>query len=374
MDGVRELTDDVRELAARVEAYDQVAPLNEEAWLELESGGGDAWHFSHREKGRLVGYLQWQPGVGTGQLMVDPQARRRGIGTSLVGGLVCEMEGERGGRGDVNSWNRSPTINKGGRQEERGGRGDGSSDLVLLGSRVGGRGSDEPSPGSCGFQLWAFGDLEGAKGFAGARGMVPVRELWMMELSVSDELSSLAGGSHLVGGNQGDGSSDLVLRNGGVERLGQTNRPRGGISIRAYREGDAPALLEVNAAAFAHHPEQGGLDPAGLEARMGEPWFDPRGLLLAFDDEGLAGFHWTKRHDATTGEVYVIGVAPRAQGRGLGRVLLDAGLAHLARSGCAKIVLYVDSGDVVAVNMYKTAGFTLAHRDVLYASCRKDQR
>ena len=314
MENVRELGEDVRELAARAQAHDGVAPLNEEAWLALESGGqGEARHFAHREEGRLLGYLQWEPGAGTGQLVVDPEARRRGIGTSLVGELRESVSRP--------SW----------------------------------------------VQLWAFGDLAAARGFAVARGMVPVRELWMMELS------RLAGESH------GDGSFDLVSLNSHVERAGQTNRPQScsPITIRSFQEGDIPALLEANAAAFAHHPEQGALDRAGLEARMAEPWFDPEGLLLAVDADGLAGFHWTKRRDATTGEVYVLGVAPRAQGHGLGRVLLDAGLAYLARSGCAKIVLYVDSGDVVAVTMYETAGFTVAHRDVLYASrntSRKEHR
>ena len=34
----------------------------------------------------------------------------------------------------------------------------------------------------------------------------------------------------------------------------------------------------VNAAAFAHHPEQGALDDAGLDARMAELWWDPEAI------------------------------------------------------------------------------------------------
>ena len=37
-----------------------------------------------------------------------------------------------------------------------------------------------------------------------------------------------------------------------------------------------------------------------LRAREQEAWFDPEGFLLAFDDEGLAGFCWTKVHPAAT--------------------------------------------------------------------------
>jgi mycothiol synthase len=139
-----------------------------------------------------------------------------------------------------------------------------------------------------------------------------------------------------------------------------------GLVLRGYEASDADNFLAVNAAAFAHHPEQGALDSAGLAARMAEPWFDPSGLILGFDTDGLAGFHWTKRV-GEVGEVYVIGVAPRTQGRGYGRVLLQAGLAHLAGTGAQRVLLYVDMAEAVAVRMYESAGFHVASRDVLYA-------
>ena len=74
--------------------------------------------------------------------------------------------------------------------------------------------------------------------------------------------------------------------------------PAAGVDVRAFRVGtDEDAFLAVNAAAFAHHPEQGGMDPADLDDRIAEPWFDPAGLLprLARASE-LLGFHWTKVH------------------------------------------------------------------------------
>jgi hypothetical protein len=42
--------------------------------------------------------------------------------------------------------------------------------------------------------------------------------------------------------------------------------------------------------------------------RLGQPWFEPEGLFLAFDDATgrLVGFHWTKIHDENVGEVYVL--------------------------------------------------------------------
>ena len=56
---------------------------------------------------------------------------------------------------------------------------------------------------------------------------------------------------------------------------------RTAVTVRGYRAPDADEVLRVNAAAFAHHPEQGSMDADDLAARMAEPWFDPAGLLVA---------------------------------------------------------------------------------------------
>jgi mycothiol synthase len=148
-----------------------------------------------------------------------------------------------------------------------------------------------------------------------------------------------------------------------------------GYELRTFRPGmDDAAFLEVNAAAFADHPEQGGLDQAGLTERMAEAWFDPAGFFVGTRDGRLVGFHWTKVHPATAGlpaygEVYVIGVHPTTQGSGLGRALLVAGLEHLAARGLDEVVLYVEAANVGAVRLYSSYGFThaAADTDVLYA-------
>ncbi|BDH59061.1 hypothetical protein MTP03_40000 [Tsukamurella sp. PLM1] len=92
--------------------------------------------------------------------------------------------------------------------------------------------------------------------------------------------------------------------------------------VRTYAgPADDAAILAVNNAAFAWHPEQGGWGQEQIDERTGADWFDPAGLFLAVGDEGeLLGFHWTKVADPETGlgEVYVVAVAPEGQGRGLG--------------------------------------------------------
>ena len=143
-----------------------------------------------------------------------------------------------------------------------------------------------------------------------------------------------------------------------------------GVTIRGYRETDRDDLLRVNAAAFDHHPEQGAMDAADLAARMAEPWFDPDDLLVATDDAGaMLGFHWTKVHSASIGEIYVLGIAPEGQGRGLGKLLSLAGLHHLAERGVDEVHLYVESDNTPAVALYSRIGFTHADADthVMYA-------
>lgn len=141
-----------------------------------------------------------------------------------------------------------------------------------------------------------------------------------------------------------------------------------GVTVRTFVPGqDDTAWLAVNAAAFAHHPEQGSLTQRDLDDRKAEPWFDPAGFFLAERDGELVGFHWTKVHAAEgLGEVYVVGVRPGAQGGGLGKALTTVGLRHLAGTGAATAMLYVDADNVPAVRVYERLGFLTHETDLMY--------
>ncbi|MGW6537809.1 mycothiol synthase [Streptomyces sp. NPDC055011] len=144
-----------------------------------------------------------------------------------------------------------------------------------------------------------------------------------------------------------------------------------GITIRTFVPGrDDAAWLAVNAAAFAHHPEQGSLTQRDLDDRIAEPWFDPKGFFLAEDAEGrLVGFHWTKTHaEERLGEVYVVGILPQAQGGGLGKALTATGLRHLAAQGLPTAMLYVDADNSAAVRVYEGLGFRTHEVDLMYRS------
>lgn len=185
---------------------------------------------------------------------------------------------------------------------------------------------------------WSHGGHPAAGRLARHTGFRPVRDLWVLRRDAGEALPDLP---------------DVE----GVRLLGFSD---------TWRE----EVLRVNAAAFSDHPEQGGMDAADLAQRMAEPWFEPDGLLLAVDPdvpaggpESLLGFHWTKRHDPETGEVYVVAVDPRAQGRGLGKLLTLAGLHHLRRAGVRHLHLYVESDNAAALATYLGLGFTHAPAD-----------
>ncbi len=194
-------------------------------------------------------------------------------------------------------------------------------------------------PADAPLRAWSHIDHPAAARLASSYGFDRVRELWVMRRPTSLPLP------------------ELVLPDG--------------VRIRGFRAADTADLLRLNAASFADHPEQGGMDEANFAERTSEAWFDPAGLLVVEDaDERMLGFHWTKQHSPDVGEVYVVAIDPTVQGIGLGRLVTLAGLQHLAGLGVADVILYVESDNAPAIAVYRDKlGFTHAPEDthVMYA-------
>lgn len=191
--------------------------------------------------------------------------------------------------------------------------------------------------------VWSHGMLPAAEALAAAAGLVLTRSLYRMTRPLTEE-----------------DRTDPVLPQGfTLETF--ADRP------------DAAMLQRINAAAFANHPEQGRLSVSDIQDRVDSAWFDARGLFLLLDEAGPmdadpVGFHWTKvETGSSTGEVYVVGVAPDHRGRGLARPLTAVGLAHLARLGLAEVELYVDGENAAARRTYERLGFTDAAVDGQYS-------
>ena len=187
--------------------------------------------------------------------------------------------------------------------------------------------------------------------------------LWIFEPDESDDAAAAQAGFRR--------QRDLLQMRVALP-LGETAAWPPGVEVRPFVPGeDDAAWLAVNNGAFAGHPEQGGWTASTLARRLAEPWFDPKGFLLAFDGDGLAGFCWTKIHPASDtdpelGEIFVIGVDPSRAGKGLGRALVVAGLASLAERGIRTGMLFVDGENEAAVRLYESLGFTTHRRDRAY--------
>ncbi|WP_319430062.1 mycothiol synthase [Mycobacterium sp. RTGN5] len=294
----------VRAVIEAATRSDGVAPVGEQVLRELRRAGAErpgdqhsharTRHLAVADGDAVVGYLNLTPGRddadAMGELVVHPDARRRGIGTALLRAATDEADGA--------------------------------------------------------VRFWAHGTLPAARAVADALAMAVVRELMQMSRTLRDV-------------------PELVVPEG--------------ITLRSYLgASDDAELLRVNNAAFAWHPEQGGWEQADLDERRGESWFDPEGLFLAFengsaDDSGqLLGFHWTKVHaeQPGLGEVYVVGVDPAAQGRGLGRALTVVGMQHLAARLIShdqpEVILYVEADNTAAVKTYERLGFAVSSVDTAY--------
>lgn len=182
-------------------------------------------------------------------------------------------------------------------------------------------------------QFWAHGDLPGAQALAAGVGLNAERTLLALRLELTEAP---------------------------VESVPE------GIVLRSYVPADTDAIIDVNARAFASHPEQGSMDRADFERRTSSDWFDPAGLFVAERDGRIVGFHWTKV-DGDVGEVYVVGIDPDAQGGGLGKALTARGLRHLHESGLRTVDLYVEGDNSPALRVYEGLGFRPHAKDVMYA-------
>lgn len=269
---------------------DGVRPLNEHVMLHLRYGGDEqARAVLLYADDRLAGFAHLDPTDAvagpSGELVIHPEFRRRGLGRRLLDAVLAET----GGR----------------------------------------------------LRLWAHGGHPGAERLAASAGFERARSLWQMRRSLYAAFPA------------------PVLPEG--------------VRLDTFRVGeDEEAWLQVNARAFAHHPEQGAWTMEDLKRREQEPWFDPAGFFTARRDGRLVGFHWTKIHGdgehahEPLGEVYVVGVDPSEQGTGLGRALTLAGLRHLRARGLAQAMLYVDEANTPAIRLYESLGFTHWDTDVMY--------
>jgi mycothiol synthase len=99
---------------------------------------------------------------------------------------------------------------------------------------------------------------------------------------------------------------------------------------------------------------------------FGDPGFDPRLMVLAFDGEEAVGMNWSIVYDHV-GFVHILGVRKPWRGRGIAAALLRRGFADLATLGCTTAQLNVDSGNETgAIRLYESVGMTVRREWLLF--------
>jgi mycothiol synthase len=133
--------EEVTRLAAAAEAADGVAPLSEEVLLHVRYGGGDAAvNLLLYDSGSLAGYAHLGPpgpDGRSGELVIHPASRRRGLGLALTRALLTSGQGTQ-------------------------------------------------------VRLWAHGDLPAARRLAAAAGFSRARALWQMRRPLARPLPGVA--------------------------------------------------------------------------------------------------------------------------------------------------------------------------------------
>jgi mycothiol synthase len=239
------------------------------------------------------------------EFVVDPDARGHGLGTALLEALMKQGKAEAEAE----------------RIDERSGNGNGNGTLLV----------------------WSHGDHPGARALAAKYGFSAVRTLLHLRADIANSRSAAESGSAPSFG----------------EQLSAT--------ISSFRPGvDDAEWLELNALVFAEHPEQGRVTQSDLEVTFAEPWFATDDFLLLRSGGGaLIGYCWLKIENGE-GEFYVVGVHPNSAGQGLGRVLVEAGLARMLARGIRSAHLYVEAENIAAVHLYRSYGFVDDTIDVQY--------
>jgi mycothiol synthase len=317
----------VLELVRAATDEDGVRPLSEHVMLHLRYGGDPgARDLLLRSRGELAGYAHLEPADPTegpsGELVIHPAHRGRGLGLDLTRALVAEA-----GHGPM--------------------------------------------------RLWAHGDLPAATRLAAAAGFERVRSLWQMRRSLlssigqpqlpdgvtvrtfavgQDEeqwlqVNGRAFASHPEQGTWTSADLDLREREPWFDPDGFFLAERSGKIVGFH-------WTKVHGRTAAAGPGDGPRAPRDEDGEQ------PPGDRNAAANPG--GGQAGHGHEPI-GEVYVVGVDPAERGTGLGRALTVIGLRYLRSLGLHQVMLYVDEANTAAIGLYESLGFTHWATDVMFA-------
>jgi mycothiol synthase len=314
----------VLDLVRRAAEEDGVSPLSEHVMLHLRYGGDPfARNIVLWQDGKVAAYGHLDPAGPdegpAGEMVVDPAARRRGLGLALGRALVAEA-------------------------------------------------------GGTGLRLWAHGDLPAAARLAAAVGFVRSRALWQMRRSLQAPLDApqLAHGVAVRTFRLGEDEDAWVSLNhrAFARHPEQGAWTRQDLELREHEswfDPDGFFLAEKAGQLIGFHWTK--IHGAtSRPARGAAEEHAATGEHCATEEHSAAGGQGAPwEHEHAIGEVYVVGVDPSAQGLGLGRALTLIGLHYLRGRGLSQAMLYVDETNTAAIRLYESLGFTHWGTDVMFS-------
>ncbi len=303
--------------------------------LHLRYGGDPrARNLLLHSGGELAGYAHLDPTDPvegpSGELVIHPARRRRGLGLELTSALVA-------------------------------------------------------TAGQLPLRLWAHGDRPAATSLAAAAGFERVRSLWQMRrsLQASIDRPQIADGitirTFVVGHDE---DQWLALNHRAFARHPEQGAwTRADLDLRERESWFDPGgffLAERGGKMVGFHwtkvhgrnaaePASGATGPAPGDVAEPAPGdvAAPAGAPAARADDSGAGP--AGHGHQPIGEVYVVGVDPAERGGGLGRALTVIGLRYLRSAGLLQVMLYVDEANTAAIRLYESLGFTHWDTDVMFA-------
>lgn len=298
-----------RDVIDAAESHDESSPVSDQAMLAAAEQQRTMLLFrdSQTDVARAVGVV----GDGEIDLVVHPESRGRGIGTSALSLLL-----ERADRIDESPVKAGP------------------------------------------FKAWSHGDNPAADALLSHASFSPVRSLLRLALA-PERLPS-------------DSQDPLLtpVSNGNALRTFDPESPfdrPAWVRVNAAAFATHPEQGRITEHDFALMTQEPWFDPADLFLLAGPDSLPgSAGSDLAKQRE-LAGYTWIKTlsGDADSPpecELYAIGVHPDHAGHGLGRTLLDVTLRRMSEHHPHRVTLYVDGDNERAVQLYVSAGFTIDSR------------
>ena len=175
-----------------------------------------------------------------------------------------------------------------------------------------------------------------------------------------------AGAFHQASEAEDDGFRLMDIRVTLESSVAERDHPTPAPSIRPARVGDIPVLEAI--AAGSHTDTRFFADAkfAPKAPELYRTWIaqSVRGdadLVLVAETSGRpVGYFTCHRRSDSSGHIGLVGVSSSAQGRGLGRALMETALGWFNESGLHRVEVVTQGRNVAAQRLYQRSGFVTA--------------